>query len=179
LLVRRGPASGSAPAAYYCGLLLLLQDPKDPFQGMYDEEIVLLLTDQSNISGEVELEKLQNVRLQPIDAAGTTITGQPLGVQCLPCLAGVLCCCWRSSVCIEHVYVYGSHTCQVFNSKVPGGGLVVCHTPVVKWCEKVCSPSAVDATSQAQSWLAVFPHAHIETFSCTFLGFGHPPCLHD
>jgi len=94
LLVRRGPASGSAPAAYYCGLLLLLQDPKDPFQGMYDEEIVLLLTDQSNISGEVELEKLQNVRLQPIDAAGTTITGQPLGVQCLPCLAGVLCCCW-------------------------------------------------------------------------------------
>lgn len=78
LLVRRGTASSSAPAAYYCGvlLLLLLQDPKDPFQGMYDEEVVLLLTDQSNISGEVELEKLQKVRLQPIDAAGATITGQ-------------------------------------------------------------------------------------------------------
>jgi hypothetical protein len=42
-------------------LLLLLQDPNDPFKGQYDEEVVLLLTDQNDISGEEELAKLQKV----------------------------------------------------------------------------------------------------------------------
>lgn len=42
-------------------LLLLLQDPNDPFKGQYDEEVILLLTDQNDISGEEELAKLQKV----------------------------------------------------------------------------------------------------------------------
>eukprot|EP00775_Hariotina_reticulata_P009666 gene9666-9825_t len=38
---------------------LIIKDPKDPFSGLYDEEVVLLLTDQNDVSGEMQLARLQ------------------------------------------------------------------------------------------------------------------------
>lgn len=48
-------------AAHKCMPCCVLQDPKDPHKGLYDEEVVLLLTDQNSESGEQELKALQNV----------------------------------------------------------------------------------------------------------------------
>ena len=38
-----------------------LQDPADPFLDQYDEEVVLMLTDQRSITGNQEFELLQKV----------------------------------------------------------------------------------------------------------------------
>lgn len=37
------------------------QDPDDPYKDAYDEEVVLLMTDQNAESGEEELKALQQV----------------------------------------------------------------------------------------------------------------------
>lgn len=42
------------------------QDPDDPYKDAYDEEVVLLFTDQNSESGEEELKALQEVRLGSI-----------------------------------------------------------------------------------------------------------------
>lgn len=37
------------------------QDPEDPYKDKYDEEVVLLFTDQSSEPGDAELKALQQV----------------------------------------------------------------------------------------------------------------------
>lgn len=42
---------------------MLLQDPKDPYLKDYDDEIIMMLTDQSDQSGEDNLMRLYQVRM--------------------------------------------------------------------------------------------------------------------
>ena len=55
-----------------------LQDPADPYLKDYDEEVVLMIYDQSNNTAAAGLEALRTVRFHPIHPHYHALLGVPL-----------------------------------------------------------------------------------------------------